>query len=168
MHIIPSNSSDLVTIFNLYDKAVAFQKTKFDKHWLDFDEAMVQREIDEGRQWKIMEGAEVACIFAIAYEDPFIWKEKNADAAIYIHRIVTDPSFRGKGYVKHIVAWARQHAVTTNKQFIRMDTWGDNEGLIKYYQECGFEYLGNITPTASEQLPKHYSAISLSLFQITI
>ena len=88
MHIINSDTTDIETIFHLYDEAVAFQKTKFDKHWLDFDRDMVLQEITEGRQWKIMEGEDVACIFAIAYEDPFIWKEKNEDPAIYIHRIV--------------------------------------------------------------------------------
>ncbi len=168
MTIINSESTDIETIFNLYDKAVAFQKTKFDKHWLDFDREMVQAEIAEGRQWKIMEGNDVACIFAIAYEDPFIWKEKNADPSIYIHRIVTNPAFRGKGYVKQIVAWAKEHAHAHHKKFIRMDTWGDNEALINYYQACGFKFLGTITPTASKQLPKHYSAIFLSLFEIEV
>ena len=49
-----------------------------------------------------------------------------------------------------------------------MDTWGDNEALINYYTKCGFDYLGSITPTASKHLPKHYSAIFLSLFQIKL
>ncbi len=168
MQIINSNTTDIETIFDLYDAAVAFQKTKFDKHWLDFDRDMVLHEIAEGRQWKIMEGDDVACIFAIAYDDPFIWKEKNEDPAIYIHRIVTNPSYRGRAYVKQIIAWAKEHALQTNKKFIRMDTWGDNEALINYYTKCGFDYLGSITPTASKHLPKHYSAIFLSLFQIKL
>ncbi len=168
MTIINSQSADIATIFNLYDQAVVFQKTKFDKHWLDFDRDMVQSEIAEGRQWKIMEGEEVACIFAIAYEDPFIWKEKNDDPSIYIHRIVTNPLYRGNGYVKQIIEWAKAHALKNNKKFIRMDTWGDNEALITYYTKCGFNFLGTITPTASKQLPKHYSAIFLSLFEIEV
>ena len=49
-----------------------------------------------------------------------------------------------------------------------MDTWGDNEALINYYTKCGFTFLGTITPTASKQLPKHYSAIFLSLFEIAV
>ena len=91
MQIINSTPSDIEIIFSLYDDAVAFQKTKFDKHWLSFDREMVENEIAEKRQWKIMENDEVVCIFAIAYEDPFIWKEKNADPSVYIHRIVTNP-----------------------------------------------------------------------------
>lgn len=168
MQILPSQPKDLPTIFKFYDEAVAFQKTKFDKHWLPFDRAMVEREIAEQKQWKIVEEEAISCIFAITYDDPFIWKEKNADPAVYIHRIVTHPSCHGRGYVKRIVDWARKHAAETNKKFIRMDTWGDNEKLISYYQQCGFTYLGSITPEASEQLPQHYSAIFLSLFEIRL
>jgi ribosomal protein S18 acetylase RimI-like enzyme len=168
MQILNSHAGDMHTILNLYDEAIAFQKTKFSKHWLPFDGEMLQKEVTENRQWKIMEGNEVACIFAIAYEDPFIWLEKNKDPAIYIHRIVTSPLFRGKHYVKIIVEWAKQHARETGKQYIRMDTWGDNERLIEYYMECGFNFLGTTTPGTTDQLPKHYSAVFLSLFEIKL
>jgi ribosomal protein S18 acetylase RimI-like enzyme len=168
MRIINSSIDDIDTIFKLYDAAVAFQKTKFDKHWLSFDKEMVEKEIAENRQWKIMEGHEVVCIFAIAYQDPFIWKEKDSDPSIYIHRIVTNPTYRGRQYIKTIIDWAKCHAKETKKDYIRMDTWGDNKALIKYYVACGFNFLGTIIPTASDDLPKHYSSIFLSLFEIKV
>jgi len=168
MQILNSDASDINTIFSLYDAAVAYQKTKFDKHWLSFDREMVEKEIEENRQWKIMEGDAVACIFAIAYQDPFIWKEKDNDPSIYIHRIVTNPAYRGKKNIKTIIEWAKKHAKERDKEYIRMDTWGDNEALIKYYVECGFSFLGTVIPTASDHLPKHYSAIFLSLFEIKV
>ena len=168
MQIINSNIDDIDTIFTLYDAAVAFQKTKFDKHWLSFDRKLVEKEIAEKRQWKIMETGEVACIFAIAYQDPFIWKERDGDPSVYIHRIVTHPDYHGRQYIKTIIEWARKHAKETRKEYIRMDTWGDNEALIKYYVACGFNFLGTIVPTASDDLPKHYSTIFLSLFEIKV
>ena len=168
MQIINSSIDDIDTIFTLYDAAVAFQKIKFDRHWLSFDREMVEKEIAENRQWKIMEGDEVACIFAIAYQDPFIWKERDGDPSVYIHRIVTHPDYHGRQYIKTIIEWARKHAKETRKEYIRMDTWGDNEALIKYYVACGFNFLGTIVPTASDDLPKHYSTIFLSLFEIKV
>ncbi|RYY66833.1 MAG: GNAT family N-acetyltransferase [Chitinophagaceae bacterium] len=166
--ILNSTIEDIDTIFSLYDDAVSYQKTKFNKHWLPFDREMVLTEISQGRQWKIMEGDQVAAIFAIAYEDPFIWAEKNEDPAIYIHRIVTHSAFRGGSYITKIIEWARQHATETDKKFIRMDTWGDNDELINYYVRCGFTYLGSITPQATQHLPKHYSSIYLALFEIEV
>jgi hypothetical protein len=38
---------------------------------------------------------------------------------------------------------------------LRLDTWGDNEELSDYYQQCGFTFLGVITPDYNG-LPKHY------------
>lgn len=168
MQILNSTIKDIDTIFKFYADAVAFQKTKFKKHWLAFDRQMVEKEIAEQKQWKIMDGEEIVCIFAIAYEDPFIWQNKNTDPAIYIHRIVTHPLHHGKGFVKLIIEWAKVHAKIINKEFIRMDTWGDNAALIKYYEHCGFTFLGTTTPLESAELPKHYSAIFLSLFEIKL
>jgi ribosomal protein S18 acetylase RimI-like enzyme len=168
MQILSSEPNDLSAIFELYDEAVAYQKTKFNKHWLPFDKAMVEREIAEKKQWKIMEEGAMACIFAIAYEDPFIWKEKNKDPAIYIHRIVTHPAWHGRHYVKAIIDWAKVHAAENGKQFIRMDTWGDNVKLKDYYVNSGFNFLGTITPEPTDKLPQHYSAIFLSLFEIPL
>jgi ribosomal protein S18 acetylase RimI-like enzyme len=160
--------NEIDTIFEFYEMAITFQKTRFHKTWQSFDRELIRTELAEKRQWKIMEGNDIACIFAITYNDPFIWAEKDQDPAIYIHRIVTHPDYHGRHYVKKIVEWAKHHAAETGKKFIRMDTWGDNEKLIAYYQSCGFNFLGVITPERSKLLPEHYSAINLSLFEIPL
>lgn len=168
MEFLNSKTKDFDEIFRLYDLAIEFQKTKFDKTWLPFDRAMIEKEIAEKRHWKILIDAQIACIFSIAFDDPLIWKEKNAEPSIYIHRIVTNPEFRGNGFVPKITDWARDYAKSIDKKFVRMDTWGDNQKLIDYYIGCGFAFLGVITPTKSTDLPKHYSGITLSLFEIKI
>jgi ribosomal protein S18 acetylase RimI-like enzyme len=168
MDFLNSETTDFDEIFRLYDAAIEFQKTKFDKTWLPFDRAMIIGEIAEKRHWKIVSGEKIACIFSIAFADPMIWKEKSLEPSIYIHRIVTNPEFRGQKFVPKITDWARVYAKSIGKKFVRMDTWGDNQKLIDYYVECGFEFLGVITPTKSADLPKHYSGITLSLFEIKL
>jgi ribosomal protein S18 acetylase RimI-like enzyme len=168
MQFLNSEKQDFDDIFRLYDAAIEFQKTKLDKTWLPFDREMIEREIAEKRLWKIVIDDKIACIFSIAFDDPLIWKEKSAEPAIYIHRIVTNPEFRGQKFVPKITEWARGYAKSTGKKFIRMDTWGDNLKLLDYYVSCGFAFLGVITPTKSTVLPKHYDGITLSLFEIKI
>ncbi|MEO6904518.1 MAG: GNAT family N-acetyltransferase [Bacteroidia bacterium] len=168
MEIINSTIDDLDVIFNFYDMAVAFQKTKFDKHWQAFDRELVKNEIKERRQWKIIIDDTVACIFAITYSDKNIWGDRDKDPAMYIHRIVTHSTYRGNNFVIEIINWARIHAKEKNKKFIRLDTWGDNQKLREHYTKCGFNFLGVITPTNTSELPKHYSAITLSLFEIAL
>lgn len=168
MKFLNSDFRDLDEIFRLYDLAIEFQKTVFDKSWLPFDKKLIELEIAEKRIWKIVVDGKIACIFSIAFEDRLIWKEKSKDAAIYIHRITTNPEFRGNKFVPKIIEWARVYAKSIGKDFVRMDTWGDNQKLIDYYTSCGFEFLEIVTPDEIEKLPKHYEGITLSLFEMKI
>ncbi len=168
MEISNADANDFETIFSLYDAAIEFQKTVFDKHWLGFDRNLVNTELAEQRLWKLIENGSVACIWSVAYADPMIWGKNSGDRAMYIHRIVTNPEFRGRGYVRTITDWAKGHARDNSLRFVRMDTWGDNLKLLEYYQKCGFAFKGRVTPTPSETLPKHYHGISLSLFEIDL
>src|SRR5215470_18681053 len=88
--------SDIEVILDLYNKAIEFQKKVFHNSWLGFDREMVETEITEKRLWKIVEDGRVACIYSLTYADPLIWGERGHDSAMYIHRIVTNPDFRGR------------------------------------------------------------------------
>ena len=168
MTIINSVPADIDAIFALYEAGTALQKTLSKKHWKGFQRTLVEQEIAEYRQWKIMEGNQMACCFAVAFSDPFIWQEKSKDPAIYIHRIATHPGFRGNGYVKNIVEWARAFASQNGLKYIRMDTGSGNERLNNYYIACGFTYLGISSYPITENLPEHYKAGSSSLFEISL
>lgn len=80
MQITNAVSQDKDTIFKLYELATEFQKVVFDKHWLGFDDSLIEKEISENRLWKIVEADEIACIFSIVFSDPLIWGEKEKGA----------------------------------------------------------------------------------------
>lgn len=69
--------------------------------------------------------------------------------------------------MEKIIEWGLSFAKENHLDFLKMDTWGDNDSLITYYQKCGFNFLGIITPDY-EGLPKHYEGITLSLFEIKV
>ena len=166
-----STAADVDTIFSFYDDAIAFQKTVFKKHWKGFDRQMIEQEVAEGRQWKILRDGQIACIFVIEFSDPLIWKEKDRDPAIYLHRIVSSSLFRGSNFMIDIVSWSQAYAKSNHCQFIRMDTWGDNPRLIAYYVKSGFEHVGFSIPEtsgSSGSLPKHYEGTELALFELPV
>ena len=169
MHIEVLNSlpNDIDTIFDFYDMAIAHQKKVFNKHWQGFSRQLVEAEIAENRQYKISVKGEVACVFAVTFNDKLIWGDRDHDS-IYIHRIVTHPNFRGYAFVKEIIKWAKVYAAKNKIKYIRMDTWADNEKLLAYYTACGFDYVGIVTMEQTDGLPKHYEGISLSLFEIVV
>jgi ribosomal protein S18 acetylase RimI-like enzyme len=168
MEITNSNVADIDEIFRLYKIATDFQKTRFTTHWPVFEKVLVETEIAESRQWKIVIDEQVACVWATTFTDPQIWEERNTDPAVYIHRIATNPDFRGQNLVGEIVKWAIIYAKENSKKFIRMDTVGDNTGLISYYEKCGFTFLGLLKLTDTKGLPAHYNNATVSLFQMEI
>ncbi|HWY09876.1 MAG TPA: GNAT family N-acetyltransferase [Bacteroidia bacterium] len=165
MHITNSSIEDLKIIFELFDSAIAYQKRKGYELWPRFSRQLIEIEIKEKRHWKIMEGDIIVCIFSVMYNDPVIWGEKDKDPAIYLHRITTNPDFKGKCMMEMIKHWAVGHAKQNNKKYLRMDTWGNNEILRNYYINCGFNYIGQQRLEKVEGLPEHYGGSLLSLFE---
>lgn len=168
MEIKNSLHQDINEIFRLYEIARNFQKTKGAVVWPAFDKELIETEISENRQWKIIIDNQIACVWATTFNDPQIWEERNHDPSIYIHRIATNPDFRGKNLVVEIVNWAINYAKENDKQFIRLDTVGENKGLIGHYQKCGFDFLGLLKLKNTNGLPAHYNNATVSLFQLTV
>lgn len=169
MQIINATITDIDQIYNFYRIASEYQKEKKKVIvWPDFNRNMVETEIAEDRQFKMLINNEVVCIWAITFNDEQIWEEKNKDSAIYIHRIAINPNFRGKNFVAKIVDWAKEYANEKGIQFIRLDTLGNNKGLIKHYKNAGFDFLGMFDLKNTDSLPDHYKEAPVCLFQINL
>lgn len=168
MKIQNSSIQDLDFIFNLYRSATAYQKERFFSYWPEFDRQMIVDEILENRQWKMIIGGEVVCVWATTFSDPLIWEEKDLAPSVYLHRITTNPKFRGKDFVKKIMEWSKHYATKNGKNFVRMDTVGENHKLIEHYTACGFDFLGLFQLTNTAGLPEHYNNAVVSLFELKV
>ncbi len=146
--------------------AVAYQKTRFSVHWPAFDQRLIETEIKESRQWKMITEDSIACIWATTFNDPQIWEERNKEPSVYIHRIATNPDFRGKNLVHEIVNWAKNYALLHGKQYVRLDTVGNNEKLIAHYTNSGFTFLGMVNLKDTSGLPAHYRQDGTCLFEL--
>ncbi len=169
MEIKNSTLADLDEIFRLYELATELQSTKQDVVvWPRFDRNMVLSEIEEDNQWKIIIDGKIACIWATAFEDEQIWEERNIDPSIYLHRIATNPEFRGHKFVEVISNWAQAYALEQGLKYVRLDTVGPNPALVKYYKMVGFDYLGEFNLKNILGLPAHYFSGKACLFQIKV
>jgi ribosomal protein S18 acetylase RimI-like enzyme len=148
--------NDIDNILSLYESARQLQTKKEMVVWPIFEKDLIEKEITEQRQWKLLIDNIIACNWAITFADKEIWEERDKNDAIYIHRIATNPDLRGNRYVDKIVEWAKEYAEQKNKQFIRLDTLGNNTGLINHYTSSGFQFLGMFELTNTEGLPGHY------------
>lgn len=169
MNIENSTITDIDEIFRLYKIATAYQKSKETVVlWPKFQRELINQEITENHQWKIIIDNQIACIWATTFSDEQIWEEKNSDPAIYIHRIATNPDFRGHNFVTKIVEWAKEYAQKAHKKYIRLDTIGNNEKLIAHYKKSGFDFLGFFDLKNTQGLPEHYKQGPVCLFEINL
>ena len=167
--VAPIQPEDLDMVFELYAAAAQFQREKKEVVvWPEFDRAMVQTEIEQGRQYKLLIDDAVACIWAIAFNDAQIWEHRENNSSVYIHRIATAPPFRGQSMVKKIVAWGQHYALENNKTHLRLDTLGNNTKLIDHYQAAGFTFLGMFPLQNPADLPLHYQTAPACLFEIDL
>ena len=168
MEILNSKAEDINEIFRLYKIASDYMKDRYIVYWPEFARSLVETEIKENRQWKMIIDGQVACVWATTFNDAQIWEERDNDPSVYIHRIATNPNFRGQNFVTKIVAWSKDYAKENKKNYIRLDTVGENKGLIEHYTKCGFDYLGLLKLQNTEGLPAHYNNAAVSLFEIKI
>lgn len=156
MEIRNCQYSDIDNILSLYGAARDLQTEKGMVVWPVFETALVERELREGRQWKIVERGTMACNWAVTFEDRAIWGERDGQDAVYIHRICVHPLFRGRRYIDVIVQWAKDYALQKGKRYVRLDTLGNNTSLIRHYTSAGFTFLGIFELTDTATLPLHY------------
>lgn len=156
MTITNCEPADLNTILRLYAAARALQAERKMVVWPVFESSLMEQEIMENRQWKLVIENDVGCVWATTFTDKDIWEEKDKNDAVYIHRIATNPAFRGRRFVKNIVDWAKIYAKANDKKFVRLDTLGNNTRLIQLYTEAGFNFLGVVRLADVSKLPLHY------------
>lgn len=166
--IVPTELKDLDLVFSLFDSAIGYQKSKGYDVWPQFSRQLIETEIMDCRSWKLVCENTIACVFSVLYNDPEIWKERDAEPSVYLHRIAVNPVFKGKGIMRQVKDWGLQHAREKKRKYLRMDTWGNNETLRSYYISCGFNYIGQQYLENKDGSPVHYGGPVLSLFQIKV
>lgn len=168
MQIILSEDKDIPEIFERYQEAITYQKSVCNNPWKGFETSLILQEIAEQRHYIIKDENVIACTFVLAFDDELIWKEANKDKAVYIHRIAVNPIYRGKGFVKMIIDWAKENATRWEIDYIRLDTESGNEKINKHYLNCGFTSKGTTKPNWEAGMPEHYKNATLSLFEIKL
>ena len=88
--------------------------------------------------------------------------------AVYLHRIVVNPEFKGQRLFGKVLEWAIDHAKEKDLTAVRMDTWANNPGIIEYYKSFGFSFFENFTTPDTEELPVHNRNLPLTLLEYKV
>jgi ribosomal protein S18 acetylase RimI-like enzyme len=168
MEILNTNKSDLATIYELFEDSIRYQEKIGVPVWKNYDRDAIIRDIEDKNQFKIVVDNAIAIVYSIRYSDKIIWRHLDDGKAIYLHRIVVNPNFKGQRLFGKVVDRAIQYAKEKEFSAVRMDTWANNPAIIDYYKSFGFSFVENYTTPDSEQLPVHNRNLALTLLELQI
>ncbi|MEP6620323.1 MAG: GNAT family N-acetyltransferase [bacterium] len=168
MHVALATGADLPTLHAVYAAGRAMQRERGEAVWPTFTDAAIHAEIDAGNLFCVVDGDVLAGVFSVAYEDAAIWGEHEQNAHIYLHRITRAPGFAGRGLLNTVFAWAREQCLSLGRRGIRMDTWGDNQALITYYEGLGFRLVERRRLAEDPRLSPHYHGNEFALLAFDI
>jgi ribosomal protein S18 acetylase RimI-like enzyme len=166
--IVNTTIEDLDEILWLFEKAMDLQGKNGYKVWDGIDKIALKKDIESGLQYKIVRDNNILCIFSIQHNDPFIWRDRDQNDAIYLHRIVVNPNFKGQRQFEKVLNWAKHFAQQNHLKFVRMDTWADNEKIIDYYKSFGFKFIEYYRTTAAPELPIQNRNLNVALLEMAL
>lgn len=155
--------SDLPLIFSLFDQSIHYQEQHGYPVWRNYDKSAIIRDVENNHQYKIIVDDAIGLVFSVCYTDKLIWRERDRDDAIYLHRIVVNPACKGRKLFGVALDWAIDHARELGRASIRMDTWADNPTIIDYYKRFGFVIIENYTTPDTPDLPVHNRNLAMTL-----
>jgi ribosomal protein S18 acetylase RimI-like enzyme len=160
--------SDLEKVFELFEHSIQYQEQKGYPVWRNYDKNAVTKDLNDKNQYKIVIDGQAAIVFSVCYMDKIIWREKETGDAMYLHRIVVNPEFKGQKLFGKILEWCIAHAKQKGLRTIRMDTWAANPTIINYYKGFGFSFIENYTTPDTTELPVHNRNLALTLLEYKI
>lgn len=165
MRVELASRADLNAVRGAYANAKATQRQQHAPEWPGFSDESILREIDDGRLYRIMDGATIAGVFTVAYDDAAIWGDLERGAHIYLHRIART-ELRASGRIMDTVMdWANASCEELGREGLRIDTWAANPALVAYYGTFGFSLLTTRRMGDDPRLPPHYHGLELALLE---
>jgi GNAT superfamily N-acetyltransferase len=169
--IIKAVPRDRSFIYSLYLNAIKYQLDHGYPAWNGYNVDLIDQEIHSATLQKIMINGEIAAIFSAGRDgvlEEELWKDKATDKALYLNRIITNPTYKGQRLLGSILDWARNYCRINDLQFIRLDTWADNPQLVNYYLSFGFQNLGTFETSNASDLPLQYRNLQLTIMEIGV
>ena len=162
----PDRAAEVQTI---YAEAAAWQQAEAVNLWPPFSIEFLREQAAQKLLILSFDTDDNVCgCFGIAYDDPYIWSERNQDPALYIHRLAIRRSAAGQGFTAAALSWAQEEARQQGLHYLRLDSWADNPRLCAWYERSGFVCLGEHAIPAKHDMPSHYDGITVRLYQIEL
>lgn len=166
--IANTSTHDLPEVYSFFEQSIAYQERHGYPSWRNYDRQAIINDIENNNQYKVVVDGTAGIIFSVCYIDKIIWRHHDNADAIYLHRIVVNPEFKGRKLFGVVLDWAIEHCRQKMRRCVRMDTWAANPGIVEYYKGFGFRHVEDYTTPDTEELPVHNRRLALSLLEFVV
>lgn len=85
---------------------------------------------------------------------PIQWLTPNGNST-YIHRLSVRPDHQGKGLAQQLMDFAEDHSKKEGVVSVRLDTFSQNQRNQRFYEQRGYQKLGDIFFPKQSEHPFH-------------
>ncbi|WP_299541805.1 GNAT family N-acetyltransferase [uncultured Streptomyces sp.] len=104
-------------------------------------------DIAAGRTWVVEEQGLAVATVTLASADRDFWNASDRpDEALYVAKLITARSVRGKNLGGRLLDWVGSQARQREKPWIRLDCWRTNTKLQDFYLAEGFQHVRTEAP----------------------
>jgi len=143
VEIVQAQPADLESVAGILEEAGRWLQTRGIDQW---DAVVTPREkerlaqrIAAGEVYVARQAGEAIGTLTLQDTDVPVWGD-TPDAAYYIHSFAVRRSAAGLG--RGLLRWAEAQAQAAGKHYLRLDCWGANVTLCRYYEAAGFHSRG--------------------------
>jgi GNAT superfamily N-acetyltransferase len=146
---------DLGVVLGLIEDARRWLKTQGTDQWAEpwpdkeQRDARVRTGLENKKTWILRQGDNAVATVTVAnWHNPKVWVNGSCQAdlterAVYLHRLITARKYAGRGLAELLINWAAARArAKYGAKWIRIDVWGTNTDLHRFYQSLGFAPCG--------------------------
>ncbi|MDA9774107.1 GNAT family N-acetyltransferase [Saprospiraceae bacterium] len=149
------DTSDMEIVLTILEAAAMGLKSKgIDQwsYWLDPPESKKKWLLDglTNKEFYFLKQAdETLGMIRILESDELYWGKQN-EAALYIHSLVVQAEFKGRGLGVKAMLKVEEIAREKKINFLRLDCVSENQDLCNYYIQQGFKIVGKKQMPLSE------------------
>lgn len=158
-----AKTKEFDTVLTLLKEAALWLREKKVDYWQDWISppegfvSWIKEGFERGEFFIVELNGEVSGCFRLQWSDTIFWGERK-DLAGYVHSFTVSRKFIGQGVGAAVLEMIGDYCKGKGKDFLRLDFGVDVEGLKKYYESCGFSYVGK-----TEVYGEHLSLYEKSL-----
>lgn len=134
---------DLDTVMNLLNERISWLSTAGIEQWTRAFDPVMQNAVNCGETWLLYDGdSAVATLTMTTIADSDFWTyQERLQPAVYISKLATALSHKGRGLGALLVEWANWYGQQRGISRVRWDVWRTNGALQNYYRGIGAHQL---------------------------